>query len=58
MCFLSCFNCHCCVCLNKKKIKRQEILIQQKIRELEILEQSIKRLEKVEKLQKINFPYI
>jgi hypothetical protein len=43
--------------MNKKLIQEQEKKIEQRIRELEILEQSIKRLEKIERLNKINTPY-
>ena len=56
-CFGQCLGCKCCICLNKKLISEQEKKIQEKIKELEILENSIKRLEKLERLQKINTPY-
>ena len=57
LCLGSLFNCKCCICCNKKLILEQEKKIEQRIRELEILEQSIKRLEKLERLNKINTPY-
>lgn len=57
VCLGSLFNCKCCICCNKKLIQEQEKKIEQRIRELEILEQSIKRLEKIERLNKINTPY-
>jgi hypothetical protein len=43
--------------MNKKLILQQEKEIEKKIKELEILEQSIKRLEKIERLNKINTQY-
>jgi len=57
ICLGSCLGCKCCICMNKKLILEQEKKIEQRIRELEILEQSIKRLEKIERLNKINTPY-
>ena len=57
LCLGNLFSCKCCICMNKKLIQEQEKKIEQRIRELEILEQSIKRLEKLERLNKINTPY-
>lgn len=54
ICLGSCLGCKCCLCMNKKKILEQEKLIEQKIKELEILESTIRRLEKLEKITKIN----
>jgi len=56
-CFGQCLGCKCCLCFNKKLIQQQEKEIEKKIKELEILEQSIKRLEKIERLNKINTQY-
>ena len=49
MCFLGLGHCKCCICLNKKKIQEQDKEINEKIKQLQILEDTIKRLEQMKK---------
>jgi len=50
MCFLGLGHCKCCICLNKKKIEEQDNEIKEKIKQLQILEDTIKRLEEIKNI--------